>query len=68
MAGETKNIAENHPRVVSKLQDLADLYILELGDQGHPGPGVRQAGYVREAYPMNLKSVFQLITMLINKL
>ena len=51
--GETENIAEEHPRVVRKLQDLAALYIRELGDEGQPGPGVRQAGYVREAHPLN---------------
>jgi arylsulfatase len=44
--GETNNVAESHPQVVKRLQDLADKARAELGDSltGKKGSGVRPAG------------------------
>jgi hypothetical protein len=51
--GEISNLAKSHPEVVAKLKALAESYVRELGDEGQGGSGVRKAGYVEEASPMN---------------
>jgi arylsulfatase A-like enzyme len=51
--GETNNVADRHPGVVAEMQALAQSFVLELGDDGQIGSGVRKAGYVKEGRPMN---------------
>ncbi len=53
--GETSNVAQRHPAIVRQMQDLSESYIRELGDEGQPGPGVRKAGYVKEAMPLKAR-------------
>ena len=43
--GEVTNVAQRHPRVVARLEKLADEMIADVGS-GTPGPGVRPAGVV----------------------
>ncbi|MEZ6059264.1 MAG: sulfatase [Planctomycetaceae bacterium] len=43
-AGETTNVASDHPDVVARLSKLADSMRQELGDEGIPGTGQRPAG------------------------
>jgi arylsulfatase A-like enzyme len=51
--GEISNLAICHPEVVNRLQTLAESYSVELGDEGQIGNGVRKAGFVKEAAPLN---------------
>ena len=53
--GETKNIADKYPEIVTKLKSLVASYVERLGDEGKPGTEVRRAGYVEKARPMNWK-------------
>ncbi len=50
---ETSNLADSHPEVAARMRGLTQTYIKKLGDEGSPGSEVRQAGYVKEAKPMN---------------
>lgn len=45
--GETTNVAESHPEVVTHLQTLAEAMRVELGDQNRAGRGIRPAGKLR---------------------
>ena len=51
--GELRNVAIKHPDVVARIKVLAQSYVRELGDEGQVGRGVRKAGYVNSARPMN---------------
>lgn len=44
--GESKNVADEHPDVVRRLQALGDEMRAELGDNGKQGTGVRPAGQI----------------------
>ncbi|GIW92519.1 MAG: arylsulfatase [Pirellulaceae bacterium] len=48
--GETNNVAEQHPQIVERLQELAQQARLDLGDslQGITGKNIRPAGHVTE--------------------
>src|SRR5690606_16891998 len=39
--GETRNVAEEHPEIVARLQELGDTMRAELGDTNRQGSGVR---------------------------
>ncbi|MCB1077894.1 MAG: sulfatase [Verrucomicrobiae bacterium] len=47
-----RNVAKEHPDVVAQLQQLADEFRADLGDQGKPGPGIRPIGQVQAAVPV----------------
>lgn len=53
--GELRNVATMHPDVVARIKVLAQSYVRELGDDGRVGRGVRKAGYVESARPMNAR-------------
>jgi arylsulfatase A len=50
---ETSNVADSHPEVVDRMRNLTQTYAEKLGDDRSPGSEVRQAGYLKEAKPMN---------------
>ena len=47
--GETRNVAEDYPQVVSRLKALADVIRTDIGDGKRAGLNVRPAGFVEEA-------------------
>src|SRR5690606_35927797 len=49
--GETRNVAENHPEIVTQLRRLAEEMQDDLGTTGI-GPGCRQLGQVANARPL----------------
>lgn len=52
--GETKNVAEENPEIVKKLQKLANQARKDLGDDaiGEPGSNLREPGGVENAKPL----------------
>ncbi len=51
--GETTNVAEEHPKVVARLEKLAEEMRKDLGDSGtkRPGPGMRELAWADGARP-----------------
>lgn len=45
--GETTDVAAQHPEIVTRLREIADAMIDDIGS-GKPGPGVRPVGEVRK--------------------
>jgi arylsulfatase A-like enzyme len=52
---ETTNLAEKHPDVVKRLNELAEKARADLGDLGREGKGQRPVGRVENPRPMVLK-------------
>lgn len=52
---ETKNLARQHPRVVTRLLALAEKAREDLGDANHPGRNQRPAGIVADPTPRVLQ-------------
>ncbi len=50
--GETKNVAEKYPAVVSKLMKLAGQARADLGDENKAGKRQRKAGWVEKPVPL----------------
>lgn len=50
--GETSNVAEDYPQVVSRLLQLAEKARSELGDEQRTGSGQREAGLVDTPQPL----------------
>ena len=49
--GETTDVAKTHPEVVTRLQNLADAMVADIGS-GKEGPGVRPSGVVEMPVPL----------------
>ena len=48
---EDNNVAESNPKIVKKLQSLAETAREDLGDLNLKGKGQREAGWVNTASP-----------------
>jgi arylsulfatase A-like enzyme len=46
--GSTRNVADEHPKVVRRLSELAQLARHDLGDSNRPGTGQRPAGRIEQ--------------------
>ncbi|TKJ36062.1 MAG: arylsulfatase [Planctomycetes bacterium B3_Pla] len=53
--GETRNLANEHPDVVTRLLALVEKAREDLGDVDRPGKNQRPAGFVAEPTPRNLR-------------
>ena len=50
--GEEKDVASEHPEVVSRLTAMAEAVIADLGTATEDGPGTRPPGHVSEPVPL----------------
>ncbi len=50
--GETTNVADRHPDIVNRLNELAKVARRDLGDLGKPGENQRPAGWVELPQPL----------------
>lgn len=54
-SAEQHDVADKHPDIVKRLQQLADAAVAQLGDSGKPGSGQRPAGRSVPAVPQLLR-------------
>jgi arylsulfatase A-like enzyme/sucrose-6-phosphate hydrolase SacC (GH32 family) len=50
---ESRNVAPEYPRIARRMKAFAEKTAAELGDGESTGSGVRKAGFVQDALPMN---------------